>query len=138
VTIDVERWSGDGALTQCLLDRLRIAPAIAAVRVEDAPASREEPGYLFVSNELLIVPAVRPGRRRRWMPGWLTPPVAAWAVDDVAAWLAADPDIGPPDFADSGMLQYLRTQRIIPPYQTRGFKLVEMARIYLSRNPPHG
>jgi hypothetical protein len=28
------------------------------------------------------------------------------------------------------MLQYLRTERIVPPYQTRGYKLVEMVRIY--------
>ena len=28
------------------------------------------------------------------------------------------------------MLQYLRTERIIPPYQTRGYKLVELVRIY--------
>jgi hypothetical protein len=28
------------------------------------------------------------------------------------------------------MLQYLRSERIIPPYQTRGYKLVELVRIY--------
>ena len=28
------------------------------------------------------------------------------------------------------MLQYLRTERVIPPYQTRGYKLVELVRIY--------
>ena len=28
------------------------------------------------------------------------------------------------------MLQYLRAERIIPPYQTRGYKLVEIVRIY--------
>jgi hypothetical protein len=28
------------------------------------------------------------------------------------------------------MIQYLRTERIIPPYQTRGYKLVELVRIY--------
>jgi hypothetical protein len=28
------------------------------------------------------------------------------------------------------MLQYLRTERVIPPYQTRGIKLVELVRIY--------
>ena len=39
-------------------------------------------------------------------------------------------DIGEPDYQDDGMLQYLRTQRIIPPYQTRGYKLVELVRIY--------
>jgi hypothetical protein len=38
--------------------------------------------------------------------------------------------VGPPDYADEGMLQYLRSQRIIPAYQTRGYKLVELVRIY--------
>ena len=38
--------------------------------------------------------------------------------------------IGPADYADEGMIQYLRTERIIPPYQTRGYKLVELVRIY--------
>jgi hypothetical protein len=28
------------------------------------------------------------------------------------------------------MLQYLRTERIVPPYQTKGYKLVELVRIY--------
>ena len=28
------------------------------------------------------------------------------------------------------MLQYLQTERIIPPYQTRGYKLVELVRVY--------
>ena len=28
------------------------------------------------------------------------------------------------------MIQYLRAERIIPPYQTKGYKLVELIRIY--------
>jgi hypothetical protein len=28
------------------------------------------------------------------------------------------------------MLQYLRTERVVPPYQTKGYKVVEMVRIY--------
>ena len=28
------------------------------------------------------------------------------------------------------MIQYLHTQRVIPPYQTRGYKLIELVRIY--------
>ena len=44
---------------------------------------------------------------------------------------ACGPDgIGPADYADGGMIQYLRTERIIPPYQTKGYKLVELLRIY--------
>jgi len=44
--------------------------------------------------------------------------------------LTSDAAIGAPDYADGGMLQYLRTERIIPPYQTRGYKIVELVRIY--------
>jgi hypothetical protein len=40
------------------------------------------------------------------------------------------PEVGSPDYADEGMLQYLRTERIVPPYQTRGYKLVELVRVY--------
>ena len=32
------------------------------------------------------------------------------------------------------MLQYLRAERIVPPYQTRGYKLVELVRIYEASN----
>jgi hypothetical protein len=38
--------------------------------------------------------------------------------------------VGAPDYSDESMLQYLRTQRVVAPYQTRGYKLVEMVRIY--------
>ena len=49
--------------------------------------------------------------------------------------LAAIADVGAPDYGDTGMLQYLRAERIIPPYQTRGYKLVELVRIYEVGSP---
>ena len=49
--------------------------------------------------------------------------------------LTAAPEIGAPDYSDEGMLQYLRTERIIPPYQTRGYKLVELVRLYDASAP---
>ena len=39
-------------------------------------------------------------------------------------------DVGAPDYSDDAMLQYLRTERVVPPYQTRGYKIVELVRIY--------
>ena len=33
------------------------------------------------------------------------------------------------------MIQYLRTERIVPPYQTRGYKLIELVRIYEAGTP---
>ena len=51
-------------------------------------------------------------------------------VAGLEAALTSLPGIGAPDYADEGMLQYLRTERIVPPYQTKGYKLVELVRIY--------
>ena len=58
----------------------------------------------------------------------LTEPVMR--VTDLERALSEVEAVGPPDYADEGMLQYLRTERIVPPYQTRGYKLVELVRIY--------
>lgn len=137
--IDVDRtgWSGDGEFTGRVLARLHALPSIRHLRVEDAPSSREEPGYLFISNEVFV--SLRASTAGRWWWPFGTssvdvPPSAG--LDTVRAWLEADADLGPPDFADAGLLQYLRTQRIIPPYQTRGYKLVEMVRVYLADSAP--
>ena len=51
-------------------------------------------------------------------------------IADLERALASAAAIGTPDYADDAMLQYLRTERIVPPYQTRGYKLVELVRIY--------
>jgi hypothetical protein len=71
---------------------------------------------------------VIPARRRIREP--------ALTLHDIEAHLSRDESIGPPDYSDGGMLQYLRAERIIPPYQTRGYKLIEMVRVYaLSPKP---
>ena len=44
--------------------------------------------------------------------------------------LSADSELGEPDYADEGMIQFLHTERVIPPYQTKGYKLIELVRIY--------
>ena len=49
---------------------------------------------------------------------------------DLERRLAALEQVGAPDYSDEAMLQYLKTERIIPPYQTRGYKVVELVRIY--------
>ena len=131
---DTSRWSGEGTLTQQIVEWLQLLPSVAAVRVEDAPSSREDAGFLFIANEVFVATADVPRPRFRW---WRARPVVPDTppLDLVAAWLAEDPAIGAPDFADAGMLQFLRTERIIPAYQTRGYKLVEMARVYMAGNP---
>ena len=44
--------------------------------------------------------------------------------------VAALAHVGEPDYEDDGMIQYLRTERVVAPYQTRGIKVVELVRIY--------
>ena len=51
-------------------------------------------------------------------------------LSGLEAALAGIAEVGAPDYGDEGMLQYLRAERIMPPYQTKGYKLVEMVRIY--------
>ena len=112
MTIDTGKWSGEGTFTQVLLDRLQALEQIAFVRVEDAPATRSGADYNFISNEIFVV---------------FSKPMTLAALE---AAFTAMPDIGAPDYTDESMLQYLRTERIIPPYQTRGYKLVELVRVY--------
>jgi len=132
--VDTSKWSGEGAFTQTLLDRLRQLDTIAAVRVEDAPASRSEADYNFVSNEIFLVFAsaerTEPVRRLGLFPGSRRVTEKLMTMNALEAALTAMPDVGAPDYSDAGMLQYLRTERIVPPYQTRGYKLVELVRVY--------
>jgi hypothetical protein len=134
MSIDTSKWSGEGTFTQRVIDQLMQVPEIAVIRVEDAPASRSEADYNFISNEIFVRFATvsRQERIRRFgfLPGSRTVTEVAMTVPGLEAALTSVPEIGPPDYSDDGMLQYLRTERIVPPYQTRGYKLVELVRIY--------
>src|SRR3979411_1517621 len=132
--VDTSAWSGEGAFTQLLIDRLRQIDAIRLVRVEDAPASRSEADYNFVSNELFVDFATTDRQERTtrfgFLPSVRTVSEKAMTLARLEQALTAIPDVGAPDYGDEGMLQYLRAERIVPPYQTRGYKLVELVRIY--------
>ena len=132
--IDVSKWSGEGTFTQLLIERLQRLDAVALVRVEDAPASRSEADYNFISNEVFVEFAVTSREERgRWfgvLPVTRVVKDKAMTVQSLEQVLSAMAEICAPDYADEGMLQYLRTERIIPPYQTRGYKLVELVRLY--------
>jgi hypothetical protein len=132
--VDTSRWSGEGEFTALLLERLKQVAAIDSIRVEDAPSARAETGYNFVSNEVFVVfgRTVRRVRVRLFgiLPASRKISMKAMTMPDLEAELAAVPDIGVPDYSDDAMLQFLRTERIVPPYQTRGYKLVELVRIY--------
>jgi hypothetical protein len=132
--LDTSKWSGEGEFTARLVERLGTLGLVALVRVEDAPASRSEADYNFISNELFVAftTTVRRERKLRFgiIPTSRTLVEKQLTVAGLEQMLAAWSDIGAPDYSDAGMLQYLRTERIIPPYQTRGYKLVELVRIY--------
>jgi hypothetical protein len=140
MTVDISKWSGEGSFTQVLIDRLRDVDTIQLIRVEDAPASRSEADYNFISNEIFIVFATRP-REERTRRLVVLPVVRIihdklMTIPSLEERLSEIPEIGPPDYSDSAMLQYLRAERIVPPYQTRGYKLVELVRIYEAAAPP--
>ena len=52
--LDTTHWSGEGTFTQLLIDRLRDIPEVTGVRVENAPATRAEADYNFISNEIFV------------------------------------------------------------------------------------
>jgi hypothetical protein len=137
--IDTTHWSGEGEFTALLVERLREITGVAAIRVEDAPTSRAESDYNFISNELFITFATKvrrePVRRFGFIPGSRIVIAKTMDVTALEQALSAVVDVGPPDYGDEGMLQYLRTERIIAPYQTRGYKMVELVRIYESGAP---
>lgn len=132
--LDTTNWSGEGTFTQALLDVLGSVTQVSLLRVEDASSSRSDVEYNFISNELFVQFGTRERRVRAKMLGIIpvtrtaTEPVMT--VTDLERVLCEHDGVGPPDYADAGMLQYLRTERIVPPYQTRGYKLVELVRIY--------
>jgi hypothetical protein len=136
---DTTKWSGEGQFTQLLLEHLRNVSGIRLIRVEDAPSTRSEADYQFMSNELFVDFAVRSREERFVRFGFL--PARRVVADKVMTLatleelLTSIPEVGAPDYADDGMLQYLRTERIVPPYQTRGYKLVELVRVYESALP---
>jgi hypothetical protein len=132
--VDTSKWSGEGTFTQTLLDCLQTIDGVEFVAVEDAPASRSDADYNFISNEVFVRFATtmreEPGRRFGVFPTSRAVAEKIMTVPGLERVLTALPDVGAPDYSDEGMLQYLRTERIIPPYQTRGYKLVELVRVY--------
>lgn len=138
--IDSSRWSGEGSFTGNLIAHLRGMETITHIRVEDAPASRAEADYNFICNEVFVRFASG-GREQRGRRFGILPVVRAVAEKSMTMAgleevLTALPDVGAPDYADEGMLQYLRAERIVAPYQTRGYKLVELVRIYEAGSTP--
>ncbi len=137
--VNADGWSGEGAFTQLLIDRLQTVERVSALKVEDAPAARSEADYNFIANEIFVTFAVskrrEPTRRLGFIPGTKIVAEKALTLAALEHILGEAAGIGAPDYADEGMIQYLRTERIIPPYQTKGYKLVELVRIYEAGTP---
>ena len=134
MTLDVSNWSGEGTFTQTLIDWLQQRDDIEVIRVEDAPASRLEADYNFISNEIFVAFATEarqePVKRFGFLPATRTVAVKRLTIAGLGEAFGKAPQIGEPDYADEGLLQYLRTERVVPPYQTKGYKLVELIRLY--------
>jgi hypothetical protein len=135
--VDTTGWSGEGTFTQTVIDRLRDLDSVKSVRVEDAPATRSDADYTFISNEIFVEFATtardQPFKRFGILPATRRVEQKAMTIADLETVLTALEDVGAPDYGDDGMLQYLRTERVVPAYQTRGYKLVELVRIYEAR-----
>jgi hypothetical protein len=135
--VDSEGWSGEGAFTQNVLDRLRVVEEVAALKVEDAPSTRSEADYNFIANEIFVTFATvqrdEPAKLLGTFKTTRRVSAKVMTFDDLVKLLEQSEGIGQADYADEGMIQYLRTERVIPPYQTRGYKLIELLRIYESK-----
>ena len=133
-SVDTSKWSGEGEFTQTLINYLERIERIVSIRVEDAPAKRSDVDFNFISNELFVGFETHARVERQWRLGIIPVrrlvPETTMSIRDLEASLSEQSDVGPPAYGDEGMLQYLRTERVIPPYQTRGYKLVELVRIY--------
>jgi len=140
--LDTSAWTGEGTFTQLVIDGLRDVDTIRLVRVENAPATRSDADYNFISNELYVAFATveREERIKRFgvLPASRIVSEKSMTLSGLEAALTGMAEIGAPDYSDEGMLQYLRAERIVPPYQTRGYKLVEMLRIYEVGTPRRG
>jgi hypothetical protein len=134
VQLDTNGWSGEGTFTAALIEALQRLASIEFVRVEDAPASRTDADYMFISNEIFVrfvaKPEKVPGRLLGIVPVQRTVMAPSSTLVELEAQLTETNGIGAPDYSDEAMLQYLKTERIVSPYQTRGYKMVEMVRIY--------
>jgi len=132
--IDTRAWSGEGDFTARVIEVLGQMEEIAAIRVGDAPSSQSGTGYVFLANEIFLRFATErvrePVRRLGLLPGTRVVERPRLTLAALESRLAGIEGIGPADYVDDGMIQYLRTERVVVPYQTKGYKLVEMVRVY--------
>ena len=92
--LETSAWSGEGTFTQLLIDRLREVAGVRFVRVEDAPATRSDADYNFISNELFVgfdtVERREPIKRFGLLPGIARVTDKAMTLQGLEAALAGD------------------------------------------------
>ena len=71
MNVDASGWSGEGEFTARLIEEIQGVAAVETLRVEDAPASRADSGFSFISNELFVVFASTSRRVRTWKLGFI-------------------------------------------------------------------
>ena len=132
--IDRDQWSGEGDFTEQLLSWLSEQSSIVLLRVEAAPSTRTDVEYNFISNEIYVEFKVREFYQSQRLLGVIPfrrkSLEKTMTLEKLNMALSADSELGEPDYADEGMIQFLHTERVIPPYQTKGYKLIELVRIY--------
>ena len=132
--IETSEWSGEGTFTQTLIDAMTLIDDVGLLRVEDSPSTKVDVGYQFISNEIYVGFCTQLVQTRVRRFGFLPTTVMVErnciSLTDLGRLLSELPSVGEADYIDDGMMQYLHTERIVPPYQTRGCKLVELVRIY--------
>src|SRR4026208_2085969 len=108
--LDTSAWTGEGSFTQLVIDRLRELDAVRFVRVENAPSTRSDADYNFISNEIYVgfATADRQERVKRFglLPSTRIVTEKVMTLPDLEAALAGIEGVGPPDYGDEGMLQY--------------------------------
>src|SRR3982751_1996165 len=105
--LDTSAWSGEGTFTHLLVDRLRDVKGVRFVRVEDAPATRSDADYNFISNELFVKfdTTERKERTTRFgfVPATRIVKEQSMTISGLESALTAISDVGAPDYGDDGM-----------------------------------
>jgi len=138
MNVDADGWTGEGTFTPVLIAALKAVDQVEFLRVEDAPASRADAGYALISNEIFVKFRTTRQVVSRRLGGLLRTDaeVAVMTLGDLGAHLGGIDGVGAPDYQDEGMLQFLRTEVLRAPYQTKGVKVVELVRVYEVGTPP--
>src|SRR4026207_1708646 len=104
--LDATIWSGGAGFPQIVIDRLRELDAIRSVRVEDAPATRSEADYNFISNEIFVTFTTttrqEPITRFGLLPATRSVEQKSMTIADLEKRLTALADVGEPDYSDEG------------------------------------